>query len=593
MLCNVCGAQIPDNAAFCGKCGSRSHTDEPPATPMPSTQCPKCGVTFGGHAAFCPSCGFRIQTEAVSPPPFTPPYAPQAYPGVVPHRKKKKGLAIVLVILVLLIAGGAGGYFLFGREIRNVVLGPKSAYALVEAKNLKEDFAVLVDVMSRMGNLDERAATGGHEVNLQIALSDDALDMSPQVTSAIAGIVLRDRLQIQYAAGDPDYFNTLSLRVGEEDILSLDALVNSRTILLGLPDILDSYVHINPAMLTEPLDGEVADQAAELDILKILTTMDLSIERPDLEKSLMAMAKIFMEHIDDATYESAQVLHVGDVSASYGRYTVSISAESMRAAVIDLLLFVQDDDAIYNLVGRVLALGDNETAAPITREEYTDLLVEAIQKTTDREVEDITVVQSIYVDDSDNIVGRDLVVEDAVGTSSFRLRFAHPVDGEKEAVLLHLESGGEPTLFQSEFTRVQGKRTGTAFLTEEGAQVMRIEFTGMELVDTGSMSYPVGNVRIIPEVELERIDMDLRMDGEDYLIDVEASGLGSLSITYRAIAEGQIAIPDLSTVSTVDIDNTEALQALVTEDALLRLKDAVERLGFSLDGIFPASETGE
>jgi class 3 adenylate cyclase/tetratricopeptide (TPR) repeat protein len=58
MKCRDCGQANPDDANFCGSCGSALATDVP---------CPNCGRENPADLRFCPGCGARLAGEAPAP----------------------------------------------------------------------------------------------------------------------------------------------------------------------------------------------------------------------------------------------------------------------------------------------------------------------------------------------------------------------------------------------------------------------------------------------------------------------------------------------------------------------------------------------
>src|SRR4051812_18844343 len=60
MRCRDCGHANPDDANFCGNCGSALATDVP---------CPNCGRENPADLRFCPGCGARLSGEEAPPSP--------------------------------------------------------------------------------------------------------------------------------------------------------------------------------------------------------------------------------------------------------------------------------------------------------------------------------------------------------------------------------------------------------------------------------------------------------------------------------------------------------------------------------------------
>ena len=55
MRCRDCGHENPDDASFCGNCGSRLALEVP---------CPNCGRENPADLRFCPGCGASLADPA-------------------------------------------------------------------------------------------------------------------------------------------------------------------------------------------------------------------------------------------------------------------------------------------------------------------------------------------------------------------------------------------------------------------------------------------------------------------------------------------------------------------------------------------------
>ncbi|HEY5465897.1 MAG TPA: DUF6583 family protein [Clostridia bacterium] len=639
MKCNICGTQSADNAVFCGGCGNPLKAVAPISATAPATSqnCPKCGTQARMEAVFCPSCGFRLKAAAppppvvgiphpVAPPPYGQPgvqpplYAPPPYgqpqyappgqyppgqypvgqyppgyysaPAASPPKKKHKGAFVAVLIVLLLVVVGAGSYVVFGDSLRRAVLGTKNAYALIEAKNLKEDFADLVDEMARVGNLNERAAKGGNQVDLQLTLDEAGLGLDAKTAAAIAGITLQNRLQIDQVSGKPVYFNTLGLLVGTEKIMTLDAFTDGASILLGLPEVLASYVKIDPAAMADSVSGGTVDPASAANALEALTTLDVSIDRKALEGSLYSVAEILLKHVDKAEFKSGQELSAGGVSASYDMYTISLTNEGAKAMILDILRFAREDKPIYNLVGRAMALQADGSYEPLPMKDYQaniDELIASIEDTAEPADPSTVISMVSYVDSSENIVGRDIQVFNTDGSEQIRFFYAHPTSGNRSAVMYEVDSDTNPVTFLSAYEVKNDLKTGSASMMSNGSELFRIEYENYNVIEKDGLHYPVGTATVLPSTDaglpVESIVFDAKMVKTDYLVDLSIPGFGKLSVTYARIPASAIAIPDLSKEPAVDVTDTEALQGLMTEDAMNRLMAVLEKLGIPLEGL--------
>lgn len=57
-ICPQCGAEMKENAQFCGKCGAKYEMKEEDAN-----KCQKCGHPLDGQMKFCPKCGTSVENS--------------------------------------------------------------------------------------------------------------------------------------------------------------------------------------------------------------------------------------------------------------------------------------------------------------------------------------------------------------------------------------------------------------------------------------------------------------------------------------------------------------------------------------------------
>lgn len=73
--CEKCGAQVPNNTAFCSSCGSPMPRREKPVLDTNHMLCDNCGAVIEKHVRFCTSCG-KVQYNSAPVAPATVPSAP-------------------------------------------------------------------------------------------------------------------------------------------------------------------------------------------------------------------------------------------------------------------------------------------------------------------------------------------------------------------------------------------------------------------------------------------------------------------------------------------------------------------------------------
>jgi len=167
MFCKSCGQQIPDNAAFCPKCGQTVNASAPKTAPA---------------AAPAPAPVYQPQPAPVYQPQQAPVYQQPVYqtqPAAVAAVKPKKrgGLIALLIIIIVLLAGFIAVTFLVPGMVRPVNLGVKSSL---------EDYQTAMD---KVGLTRDETPTAGTIEDYQVVYSgshavDEALT-SEELTSYV------------------------------------------------------------------------------------------------------------------------------------------------------------------------------------------------------------------------------------------------------------------------------------------------------------------------------------------------------------------------------------------------------------------------
>ena len=60
-ICPQCGAEVPADTSFCGKCGCKVQVDPPAIDTAP--KCPQCGNEINSDSQFCGKCGCKIEHQ--------------------------------------------------------------------------------------------------------------------------------------------------------------------------------------------------------------------------------------------------------------------------------------------------------------------------------------------------------------------------------------------------------------------------------------------------------------------------------------------------------------------------------------------------
>ena len=109
--CANCGADLPENTAFCPNCGTKVEAAE---APKMGGFCGGCGTQLTEGATFCPKCGKPVGGAK----------APKAQgaknnmPGIIAIA------AVVLILLIIICSAAGGGY---KKPIKNYMKGVNKA----------------------------------------------------------------------------------------------------------------------------------------------------------------------------------------------------------------------------------------------------------------------------------------------------------------------------------------------------------------------------------------------------------------------------------------------------------------------------------
>ena len=154
--CTNCGTELPENAGFCPKCGTKLETP----------CCPACGKEIDLGAAFCIHCGQPLgESREEAQAAVLPQTETERLPGSASLEKEKhpalKIIGIILALLVLIFAAICGFEEIYLRRMfpSKTMLNPEViAYAQTEIgyNFAPENYEIAVEITG--GNLEKRTS---------------------------------------------------------------------------------------------------------------------------------------------------------------------------------------------------------------------------------------------------------------------------------------------------------------------------------------------------------------------------------------------------------------------------------------------------
>lgn len=519
------------------------------------------------------------------------PYQPE------PPKRKSKGLIIALVVILVVALAAGAAYALAGRQIRRLILGPKASYLAIESSNLKDNTADLVDDLVRIGNVRTPDVKGGSSIELAVELPGLAAGMDPALVESLQKLSLNATYLYDRSEADPRYYTSLDLLTQDEKLLTLDVFIEKDRIVLGLPDILDSYVFADSTALSGlagSLGTGIDMTGSPTDLLSGIMSLNLEIDQAKMESSLNKLIDIVMKHIDKAEFSGSQAITAGSVTGKYDRYTITITSENMRLMFIELFETIRDDDELFNLAAKVYGLyasADPAAAAAdgavLTRETWEKTLNDTISSLKEEPAPEdaFTLVHQMYVDNKDQVRGREITILDNTGKQTGHLQYLNPVDGDKEGLLIAYEGDVDSGKLVADYTVKDERKTGQATLTVADKEILTATFSGLDAVVIDEKDYLLG------DVEIEVKDPSVSLPGNLIYKGSESGGkfTGELGlkdyaiakIGYQEIPATSAVIPEYDSTKLVDANDQEALQGLMTEDVMNQLTTIMSKLGLS------------
>jgi len=253
-------------------------------------------------------------------------------------------------------------------------------------------------------------------------------------------------------SGDsPLVYDKLELLSVAEHLVDIELLYGDEQLVIRAPEIFDEYLVTDTTGLADSLDSgdisigdiDLSEFSSYAGLLTGTGALDLGIDDQELNKTMDKIINTILDHIDTCELKTGQTLTAGTVSATYDLYDMSISKDSAKAMITEILELLQDDQEFYNLYKRIAGTlnGDSESGE-YTQEQYQADIQQAIDDIADESNDegDFTIHQLLYVNSKDEVVGRDLTVIDDTDTTQLHIQYAQPADGSKEAYLMSLDT---------------------------------------------------------------------------------------------------------------------------------------------------------
>lgn len=391
MYCPKCGKQLPDDARFCGACG----------TPLPGTVTGGSGKGTGTGTKSGGNSGKNKNGKSGK--------STGAKSGGKNKKKKKKSrlpvaALIAAVVVVIAVVAGAVAFFVFGGGGSGDSLLPDPVTKTIEALTERDEAAAF---------LQEYAEAEG-TIGITVSAEDTVSLLTDLGMSSAEAAALDAAFTIDLAVSQKDKDLSLSLDVdllGEA--LSADLYLSAETLTVSAPYFFDDIYTIDLETAAEDLEDSVFSTGssdyslAYSDYITLLEALE-DYEELLSDDSLLSASELVEEYVDELEDEGLMpVFEEEKTTVTVGGEEVSCTAHTAEIDgrdLADILDFTED------------YLEDHLGSRAILMLEEMDIYVEDLSEMAD-ELEDTDLTFTVEYDVKNQYMIR-FAVEEEVTYSS-------------------------------------------------------------------------------------------------------------------------------------------------------------------------------
>ena len=545
MLCKKCGKELPDEAVFCGDCGAEVSVSEPVAADV-------------SEDAF-----ITINTQ-----------------GQIPTGKKKKWLIPALV---------SGGIALVALVVAAIFLWPSLKNSPKASEKTPSEIHADVNQNDIEGKLDSignaldswfsgSGGNFGYEGEIRLTLGEELLTM----LSAEADLQWLSDIAVSYNLTTRDSLAQviLSMNMRDTEILSGEYIMDKENLQMWM---------LIPVLSEQALFVDLNEAMEESGAAPGLMIGDTYGNLPSWESAsgiLMPYMDLILNGFSDVK-EAQETVKVEGVEQKLTILKAEMTPEQFCQVMIDVLETLKEDKELEQLIRDTLSSPDVEY------DPYEDFLIfideglksfNMIMEESDFPEDEVMYLYT-YLDDDENIVGRELGIDAA---DEDRVGFSYVTVYDDE------EFGFELSFLE------QLRITGSGEIDDEanGTFILNVEeedFIKVEISDYAyDAEYPTGTIVITPmEAMLSAMFEDTEMDPSaqmmlnmlKFSLEINVSGTAqdnetsvrliasgmeiiTIEFTGKVTDPGEIVIPK-DTVNAQDMEAMEQWEQSLNQEAFM------------------------
>ena len=357
-----------------------------------------------------------------------------------PPKKKSKapifiglGLAVVVLLAIVSFAVFAGQNF-FKRTFSSAT----DYYKYVEKRNVnsKDTWKAYDAYVKKVSSITSSKITQ----NMSIELSDDAKDLIGNFYPEDLDWFEKLDLVMELAAKDKNYEASISAKLNGKDIANVQAYADDDNIYATLPDMTDEYL----LMSKDYLSDEGFDLDAYMSSFESLPSKD------KLKSIATKYTNIYLKNVSGVKKEKVK-LKAGEVTQSVYKLSYTLEEDKLQE-VLQALAEAADGDSELRDVVRAYAeasMGTSAGSMGLTvddiMDQYDSYIEDLQESIEDIDLEGVSLTMDTYVDNSGNIVGRDIVIGQEDEEEYFSYAFTR--NGKNVGLIYSYEFGDNITEF--------------------------------------------------------------------------------------------------------------------------------------------------
>ncbi len=465
MNCKHCGAELKENARFCGTCGTAVAQEAPAEENAVAQEIPAEEKAIPQEIPAEENAVAQEAPAEEKPEPFAPP--------VVPAKKKsgakKIVAAAVALVLVVALVAALFNWGALANSFRKITMSEQDYLSYVHThasssftQGIAKTLTALPKDQSATVDLSLALGDGGKQL---LSLMGVELDTLP--SASIGGTVTQKIENDSLKLGCD-----MALKLSKENLFTLTMVLDEEenAVTLRIPELNDKALKI-------PLPEMEEEELEELSQMLANLSQILPDEASLQELTNKYLALIFAQFKDVESKDGS--LKVDNVEQNCSVYTAVFDGESLQKAAETILEALKNDRDVKKILRNVCAIEEAELDFDELWEEYQDGIDFALETVKDDPVpaDALCLNYTAYVDGVGNLIGCEAAVEDA-----FTFKCVSAVDGKAIAQEISFtQSGSAATVsIEGNGTLLSGKLDAEYTLQAMGMELFTVTLDGFD-----------------------------------------------------------------------------------------------------------------